>query len=311
MTGFGIITIRHNFEYAIIKPVMLIKKTTHKKLTIGAISVLMVLMVGGIGVYGVYSYSSVQQIVQINNKVKAASEMAVKAAAVREAKKKEPVYITLPGAKSVRALVEDYSTPDSIWTLLSKTHPVSIDYVPANLKIPNVMTRTDKSDLERSIRSDVEQPMINMFTAASASGYQLMIGSGYRSAALQATYFNSLASSVGETAANQSIAKPGQSEHQTGLAADITTVSRNCYLDNCFADTSDGQWLANNSYKYGFILRYPKDKEAITGYQYESWHFRYVGIDLATALHDSGLTLDEAWPYLEKADVTLKQNGAI
>lgn len=291
--------------------IMLIKKATHKKLTIGAISVLVVFTSGVIGTYGIYSYNNVQQTIQTNNKIKIANELAIKAAAAREAKKKEPVYISLPGAKPVRALAEDYSAPGSIWTLLSKTHPVSIDYVPANLKIPNVLTRTDKSDLERSIRSDIEQPMINMFTAASANGYQLMIGSGYRSAALQSTYFNSLASSVGETVANQSIAKPGQSEHQTGLAADITTVSRNCYLDNCFADTSDGQWLANNSYKYGFILRYPKDKETITGYQYESWHFRYVGIELATALHDSGLTLDEAWSYLEKADAALKQNGAI
>jgi D-alanyl-D-alanine carboxypeptidase len=123
--------------------------------------------------------------------------------------------------------------------------------------------------------------------------------------------FSSLAASVGETVANQSIARPGQSEHQTGLAVDISTVSRNCYLQECFADTSDGQWLANNSYKYGFILRFPEDKVAITGYQYEPWHFRYVGVDLATALYESGLTLDEAWPYLEKALTTLKSNGAI
>ena len=290
---------------------MSIKKTTHKKLTIGAISILIVLASAVVSTYGLYSYNKVQQIIQTNSKVKAASELAIKAAAAREAKKKEPVYITLPGAKPIKALAEDYSVASSIWAIVNKTHPVSIDYIPTNLKIPNVLTRTDKSDSERSIRSDIEQPMINMFAAASASGNQLMIGSGYRSAALQAIYFNSLASSVGETVANQSIAYPGQSEHQTGLAADITTVSRNCYLDDCFADTSDGQWLVNNSYKYGFILRYPKDKESITEYRYEPWHFRYVGIDLATALHDSGLTLDEAWTYLEKADATLKQNGAI
>lgn len=290
---------------------MLIKKTTHKKLAIGAVSILIVLTSAGIGIYGVYSYNNVQQIIQNSNKIKSAGELATKAAAAREAKKKEPVYITLPGAKPIRALVEDYSIPSSIWTILSKTHPVSVDYIPNNLKIPNVSTRTDKSDMERSVRSDIEQPLIDMFTSASANSYQLMIGSGYRSAALQGLYFNSLASSVGETVANQSIAKPGQSEHQTGLAVDITTVSRNCYLDNCFADTSDGQWLVNNSYKYGFILRYPEGKESITEYRYESWHFRYVGVDLATALYDSGLTLDEAWLYLVKANTTLKQNGAI
>jgi D-alanyl-D-alanine carboxypeptidase len=138
-----------------------------------------------------------------------------------------------------------------------------------------------------------------------------MIGSGYRPASLQKIYFDSYASSAGIEAANQYVAYPGQSEHQTGLAVDITTVSRNCYLTECFADTSDGQWLANNSYKYGFTLRYPKGKESITGYQYEPWHFRYVGIDLATALYESELTLDEAWQYLQEANDTLRSNGAI
>jgi D-alanyl-D-alanine carboxypeptidase len=128
---------------------------------------------------------------------------------------------------------------------------------------------------------------------------------------MQKIYYDNLVSSVGEVAANQAIAKPGQSEHQTGLAIDISTLSRTCYLDQCFATTADGLWLADNSYKFGFILRYPEGMESITGYQYEPWHFRYVGIDLATALHDSKLTLDQAWPYLLKADNKLRINGAI
>lgn len=231
--------------------------------------------------------------------------------AAKEAKKKEPVYITLPGAKPIRAIVEDYSLTSSIWTIVNKTHPISIDYVPSPIKIPNVATRTDKNDNERSIRADITTPTEEMFAAALTEGYSLMIGSGYRPASLQKIYFDNLASSVGETVANQSIARPGQSEHQTGLAMDISTVSRQCYLDDCFANTSDGVWLTNNSYKFGFILRYPKTKEEITGYRYEPWHFRYVGIDLATALHESGLTLDEAWLYLEAARATLIQNGAI
>jgi D-alanyl-D-alanine carboxypeptidase len=150
-----------------------------------------------------------------------------------------------------------------------------------------------------------------MFAQALTDGYSLMLGSGYRSSNLQQIYFSSSAGSIGEDAANKYIARPGQSEHQTGLAVDISTVSRQCYLDECFADTSDGQWLFENSYKYGFILRYPEDKVALTGYQYEPWHYRYVGIDLATALYNSNLTLDEAWPYLETALNTLIENGAI
>ncbi len=225
--------------------------------------------------------------------------------------KKRPVYISLPGANKITALIDDYTLPDSLWAIVSKTHPISKDYIPESLTIPNVETRTDKSNDERSVRADITQSVVDMFAAAKTDGYELMVGSGYRSAALQSVYFNSLANSIGDEAANQSVARPGESEHQTGLAIDISTISYECYLDNCFAYTSGGQWLAKNSYKYGFILRYPEDKTDITGYRYESWHFRYVGIDLATALYQSGLTLDEAWPYLQVAQESLKKNGAI
>jgi len=293
---------------------MYVQKTKKSVLIKVTIIFLIVAIYSGLGFSANYFFDkyNTEQSVLHQKQLVLDKNIALKAiAAAKEAKKKEPVFITLPGAKAIRAIVDDYSIQSSLWAIASKTHPISIDYVPAGLKIPAVETRTDKSNDERSVRSDIETPLINMFTAAASEGYQLVIGSGYRSANLQSTYFYSLANSVGETVANQSIARPGESEHQTGLAIDVTTVSRNCYLADCFADTYDGQWLANNSYKYGFILRYPKGKEGITGYIYEPWHFRYVGIDLATALHESSLTLDEAWTYLESADVTLRANGAL
>jgi D-alanyl-D-alanine carboxypeptidase len=262
--------------------------------------------------YADYLYLTAQNLIQDEKQASLSLKIAKTAAiAAKEAEKKQPVYITLPGAKPIKALVDDYSKPSSIWTIVNKTHPIPVSYVPAGLKIPDVLTRTDKSTLERSVRSDIGKPMKAMFTDAASAGYQLMIGSGYRSAAQQQIYFDSSVNAFGLDATEKSIATPGQSEHQTGLAADITTVSMNCYIADCFGTTADGQWLVNNSYKFGFILRYPEGKESITGYQYEPWHFRYVGIDLATALHQSGLTLDQAWPYLVKADVILKQNGAI
>jgi D-alanyl-D-alanine carboxypeptidase len=226
-------------------------------------------------------------------------------------KRMQPVPITLPGAKPINALVDDYDSNSSIWKLVSKTSPISIEYSPSDLIIPLVATRTDKSDSERSVRADINKALVDMFAAAATDGSELMIGSGYRSGSLQKLYFDNLARSVGDETANQSIAYPGQSEHQTGLAVDISTVSRECYINNCFATTGGGIWLTDNSYKYGFTLRYPEGKEPVTGYRYEPWHFRYVGVNLATALHESGLTLDEAWPYLQAALVTLKENGAI
>lgn len=261
--------------------------------------------------YASFSFFYAKYYIDRQLRLGAVSDLAVKTAKAKEAKKNEPVYINLPGAGQIRAIVDDYSLPNSVWGLVSKTHSISNDYIPMSLKIPVVATRTDKSSDERSVRQEIETQLIAMFSAASTAGYKLMIGSGYRSADLQATYFNSLARSVGEYIANQSIARPGQSEHQTGLAIDISTVTMQCYLDDCFANTGDGLWLADNSYKFGFILRYPKNKESITGYRYEPWHFRYVGVDLATALYESGLVFDEAWSYLEKADLKLKANGAI
>jgi LAS superfamily LD-carboxypeptidase LdcB len=254
--------------------------------------------------FGTYALLSVQ-----SDSAKAAAASA-KAAAI-EAKKEEPVYITLPGAKTIRAIVSDYTKPDSLWVIVNKTHPIPITYVPPNLKVPNVPIRTDKTKLEMSLRSIVGVPLAVMFKAAAAAGHDLMIGSGYRSAAIQESYFDTLAATAGEVAANDAIADPGQSEHQTGLALDINSYSQSCYLDQCSLAATDAQWLADNSYKYGFILRYPPGDESITGYQSEPWHFRYVGVALATALHESNMTLDQAWPYLQKADATLHDNGAI
>lgn len=282
-----------------------------KKVIIFAIAV----MIMGLSAYFSLEFLRNQQIANEKKQAEIARIAKIKAAeaiaAAKEAKRKEPVYISLPGSKTIRAIVDDYSITSSIWAIVSKTHSISTDYAPTPLVIPAVATRTDKSNDERSIRSDIEKPLVDMFKQAEADGYSLMIGSGYRPASLQKIYFDNYARTAGVAAANQSIAFPGQSEHQTGLAVDISTVARNCYISECFADTPDGQWLFDNSYKFGFTLRYPKGKEPITGYNYEPWHYRYVGIDLATALHESGLTLDEAWPYLEKADATLRQNGAI
>ena len=235
----------------------------------------------------------------------------IAAQALLEAKKKEPVYVTLKNADPIRAIVEDYTEQRSLWVLVNKTHSISTSYVPRQLVLPDVPERTDKSIEERSLRGDVVAPLESMFDAAANEGHSLMIGSAYRSATLQKSYFDTYAANSGIAAANQYSAFPGQSEHQTGLAVDISSVSRSCYLDACFTSTPDGQWLAANGYKYGFTLRYPEDKTEITGYNFEPWHYRYVGIDLATALHQSSFTLDEAWPSLQTALTTLKENGAL
>jgi D-alanyl-D-alanine carboxypeptidase len=257
-----------------------------------------------------WSYLEVT-IAQQKREVDKLSQTAAARIAEIEAKKKQPVYVSLAGAETIRALVDDYEHSSSIWTLVNKDRALSIDYIPPELITLKLATRTNSTPDEKRLRQTIEAPLTEMFAAAAKDGHMLMVGSGYRSAVTQESLFNTYVARVGYDEANRYSAHPGHSEHQTGLALDISTVSQQCYLAECFIGTADGQWLADNAYKFGFHLRYPKGKEATTGYNFEPWHYRYVGIDLATALHKSNLTLDEAWPQLESARQTLMINRAI
>lgn len=228
-----------------------------------------------------------------------------------EIKKNEPVYITLPGADKLRAPAENYEEPNNVWTLVNKDRALPADYVPPVLIVASVSTRSNLTANGKQVSKTIDAPLTELFIAAQTDGHSLMIGSAYRSATTQDKLFHTYVSKVGYAEADKYSAHPGHSEHQTGLAVDISTASQQCYLSECFIDTADGQWLAENAYKYGFHLRYPKGKEVITGYNFEPWHYRYVGIKLATALYQSGLTLDEAWPYMETALATLRSNRAV
>lgn len=126
-----------------------------------------------------------------------------------------------------------------------------------------------------------------MFAAAKAEGYDLFVRSGFRSYATQKSLYNSYVNRDGKAAADRYSARPGHSEHQTGLAFDINKAN------SSFAGTPEAKWLAENCHKYGFIIRYPEGKESITGYIYEPWHIRYLGVDIATAVSNSGLCLEE------------------
>lgn len=126
-----------------------------------------------------------------------------------------------------------------------------------------------------------------MKAAASADGISLWIVSGFRSYDTQEELYNNYVEKDGKEEADRYSARPGHSEHQTGLALDLNS------LETSFEDTPEGQWLASNCYKYGFIIRYQKNKESVTGYMYEPWHVRYLGVDLATKVYNSGKCLEE------------------
>lgn len=129
---------------------------------------------------------------------------------------------------------------------------------------------------------------------AKKQGFEIVAFSTYRSYEYQSTLYNRYVEKDGKDNADRYSARPGYSEHQTGLAFDVGEKGKeNLWLTEEFGETDAGKWLMENAHKYGFILRYPKGKEPITGYMYESWHYRYLGVELATKVKESGLTLEE------------------
>ena len=133
-----------------------------------------------------------------------------------------------------------------------------------------------------------------MAAAAKNEGFELVAFSGFRSYEYQQSLYDRYVSRDGKDAADRYSARPGYSEHQSGLAFDIGEKgNEDLWLTDAFGESAAGKWLVNNAHKYGFILRYPKGKEDITGYMYESWHFRYLEGDTATKVYKAGVTLEE------------------
>lgn len=183
--------------------------------------------------------------------------------------------------------------PEKLDVLVNRKRNLPENYVPEDLvtlgEVPTVLSNPEVNQL----RSAAYEALKEMFTAASETGNELHARSGYRSYYTQSSLYSSYVNSYGKAAADKYSAKPGQSEHQTGLSIDITCEAVNYKLDTAFAETEEGKWVAENAHNYGFIIRYPKGKEKITGYEYEPWHIRYLGEDLAEKLYESGLTMEE------------------
>lgn len=182
--------------------------------------------------------------------------------------------------------------PASLWVIVNKQRSLPINYVPADVIVPSVRLRLGSSNEQMKFSKRAEADLKAMFAAAQTDGIRLVFGSGYRSATLQKQFYDSYVAQDGQAAADRYSARPGHSEHQTGLGVDITSPSSTCHLEICWEDTPEGQWVAKHSYKYGFTIRYQQGKESITGYQYEPWHLRYIGKELAAQVKNSQ-TLEE------------------
>lgn len=184
--------------------------------------------------------------------------------------------------------------PGSPWWVVNKKRPLPAGYAPSDLAVPNVKLRLNASAEQMQYSQSASPALKEMFDAAAGEGIILVFGSGYRSETLQRQFYNQYVAQDGQAAADRYSARPGTSEHQTGLSFDATANNGACHLEICFAGTPEGAWLAANAYKYGFIIRYPEGKEDVTGYQYEPWHMRYVGKELAGEMHRTGVqTMEE------------------
>jgi zinc D-Ala-D-Ala carboxypeptidase len=184
----------------------------------------------------------------------------------------------------------------SLWAVVNKKQALNpLNYAPSDLVVPSIPLRSNITGDEKYVSNKMAPALQKMVSDAAGAGVHLNLQSGYRSYNFQTSLYNSYVKQQGQAAADRQSARAGHSEHQTGLAADLGGTSQpGCNVAQCFANTTEGQWLAANSYKYGFIIRYPSDKESITGYEYEPWHVRYVGVDLATEMHNQGVkTLEE------------------
>ena len=181
---------------------------------------------------------------------------------------------------------------DDKLVLVNEEHELDKNFKPKDLTIPNITFVQGTSNEEKHVDKIIKEPLEELFNAARKDGIALLGNSGYRSYKSQENTYNDRVKSQGENIADSYVARPGSSEHQTGLCIDVTNQRQ-----NFVKGTKEADWLDKNCYKFGFIIRYPYGKKYITGIEYEPWHIRYVGKDAAKYIHDKGITLEE---YLGK-----------
>ncbi len=173
----------------------------------------------------------------------------------------------------------------SLWVVVNKQRPLNpITYTPAQFGSVNLSKPA--ADAFLKMKAGMKKAGIGT----------LILNSGFRSYNTQVGVHSKQVARLGLKAGEALAARPGYSEHQTGLAADVSALGQGCTIQVCFAKTKGGKWLAANAWQYGFILRYPAGQTATTGYQFEPWHFRFVGINLAAEMKSKNITvLEKFW----------------
>ncbi|GED66881.1 hypothetical protein BRE01_05830 [Brevibacillus reuszeri] len=201
--------------------------------------------------------------------------------------------------------IEVVAEPQSMTVLVNKQKKLPENYTPQDLVFPNVPYLLPEKSEKRKMRQEAAGALEQLFAAAKGDGVSLAGVSAYRSHAYQKALFNRYVQKDGLEKARTYSAVPGTSEHETGLSIDVSGINGKCAAESCFGGTKEAEWLAQHSVEYGFIIRYPEGKDAITGYMYEPWHIRYVGVDVAKEISEKGTTLEE---YFGAVPVSAENN---
>lgn len=187
--------------------------------------------------------------------------------------------------------IKDIKNPNDTLVLVNKNNKLKNDFIPDDL----IKLDLKYSNEEKYLKKEAALSFYKLSEDAKEKGYRIIIVSAYRSYTYQEKLFDYYVKEKGLNYALNCSAKPGHSEHQTGLAIDVEGSNFDYDL---FEQSIEFDWMKKNAYKYGFILRYPKGKEHITGFKYEPWHYRYVGEKVAKYIYENNLTFEE---YFEVA----------
>jgi len=191
--------------------------------------------------------------------------------------------------------IGEVTLPKSLFIVTNKLNHLPADYIPENLVEPAIQFSFSEANEKRNQRPASANALELMFKGAELEDLHLFAVSGYRSYSRQKSIYNYKVETRGVEEADKVSARPGHSEHQTGLAMDITCESIGFGLEYEFGTSPEGIWVATHAHDYGLIIRYPEDKVDITGYNYEPWHLRYVGLDIASYIYEHDLTIEELY----------------
>lgn len=182
--------------------------------------------------------------------------------------------------------VKQINDPFRLDVLVNKNNKLDESFIPTDLKKLDIRY----SNEDKYMRYEAAKSFESLSADASLFGYSIVAVSCYRSYQYQKKLYEGYVAEMGLEYADRSSARPGHSEHQTGLAVDVMGSNKDYDL---FEASNEFEWMKNNAHLYGFILRYPKDAEHITGFKYEPWHYRYIGVDISTYIYENDITLEE------------------